>query len=305
MCMDKKQNRDFLEGKNFVISGIVFALIFAAVAAGQDANSSDANEGIGSIAAAGSADSSIQSITFKKDVSIRDALRFLAVKYQKNIVPSPKVSGNITVGGLYNVSFKEALDSILGYNFKYDEEGNFIRVYTAEEYKAIKEDKSRMTHKVFTLYYVSAADASKMLNPVKSQGGTINASSPAEKGISLGAGSVSGSGGSSVGGTVGGDTLTQYDTIVMFDFPENIAKAENVIKLIDVRPQQVLIEATILSATLTEGMELGVDWNLLNGVNLIGSSATGDLVSGDTVSRGHHCNISDTTNCQWYGRNSN
>jgi type II secretory pathway component GspD/PulD (secretin) len=56
--------------------------------------------------------------------------------------------------------------------------------------------------------------------------------------------------------------------------------------VIDVRPKQVLIEATILSALLTEGMELGVDWNLAAGVSLTGAAATGDLVSGGTISRG-------------------
>ncbi len=43
----------------------------------------------------------IQSISFKKDMSIRDALRFLALKYRKNIVPSEKVEGAITVTNLY------------------------------------------------------------------------------------------------------------------------------------------------------------------------------------------------------------
>ncbi|MCX5635716.1 MAG: hypothetical protein NTW55_07765, partial [Planctomycetota bacterium] len=83
----------------------------------------------------------IQSLTFKKETSIRDALRFLAAKYQKNIVPSSKVEGLITVTSLYEVTFEEALDAILGHNFRHDEQGNFIKIYTAEEYKKIKEDK--------------------------------------------------------------------------------------------------------------------------------------------------------------------
>ncbi|KKK72193.1 hypothetical protein LCGC14_2906360, partial [marine sediment metagenome] len=48
--------------------------------------------------------SSVQSITFKKDQAINDALRFLTLKYQRNIVPSPNIMGNITVTSLYNVT---------------------------------------------------------------------------------------------------------------------------------------------------------------------------------------------------------
>ena len=61
------------------------------------------------------------------------------------------------------------------------------------------------------------------------------------------------------------------DTIVVYDFPEKIAEAEKVIKTLDVKPKQVLIEATILSALLDEDSDFGIDWNLLNGERLTGS----------------------------------
>ena len=105
---------------------------------------------------------SIESLIFKKDTSIKDALRFLAAKYHKNIVPSPKVDGVITVTTLYDVTFEQALNVILGHTFRYEQDGNFIRVYTADEYVKIKQDPSRMTYRVFTLYYISAAEAIKL-----------------------------------------------------------------------------------------------------------------------------------------------
>jgi len=221
---------------------------------------------------------SIQSLSFKKDMSIRDALRFLSAKYQKNIVPSAGVDGVVTVTSLYDVTFEQALQAILGYGFKYDEDGNFIRIYTAEEYKRIKEDKQRMMHKVFTLYYVTAEEAAKLCRPVLSSSAIMQASSDAETGVSTGK--------DGVGSDTGGNSMALHDTIVIYDFPENIAKAEGLLASIDVRPQQVLIEATILSATLTDGMEFGIDWNLLGGVSLDGAAATQDYVTGDTVDRG-------------------
>lgn len=69
------------------------------------------------------------------------------------------------------------------------------------------------------------------------------------------------------------------DTIVVYDYPENIEKAQEIIKAIDVRPKQVLVEATILSVLLTEEMKLGVDLNLLAGVGLDGTSSTDQIGS--------------------------
>jgi type IV pilus assembly protein PilQ len=225
-----------------------------------------------------SADTTLRSVIFNKGASIKDALKFLAAKYHKNIVPSSKVDGAINVTNiedvltLHNVTFEEAMEAILGYSFKYDQDGDFVRVYTAEEYKTVKEDKWRMTHKVFTLYYINAAEAAKLIIPVLSGKGTVSCSTPSEKDIS--SSNASSGSGSSISSKGGGDTMALNDTIVIYDYPENIEKAADVIKALDIRPKQVLIEATILSATLTEGMNLGVDLNLLGGTALTGSTGT-------------------------------
>ena len=205
----------------------------------------------------------------EKCKSIRDALRVLGAMYKKNIVPSSNVDGPLAVTSLYDVTFEQALESVLGYGYKYDIEGNFIKVYTAEEYKKIKEDPDRMIYKVFTLYYISAAEAMELIKPVLSGAGSIQGSSPPETTVSTGE-SIS-------AGTGGGDTMALNDHIVIKDYPENIVEAEKMLKQLDVRPKQVLIEATILSATLTEGMELGVDLNFLAGVHLDGTSTTAEV----------------------------
>jgi type II secretory pathway component GspD/PulD (secretin) len=233
-----------------------------------------------------STDVKIPSISFKKDMRIQDALQFLAARYQKNIVPSSKVDGLVTVTNLYDVTFEQALNAILGHSFKYDQEGDFIRIYTADEFKKLKEDVDRMTYKVFTLYYITGEEAKKLLKPILSSVSKVESSSPAEKSISSGSGSGGGAsgGGGSGGGSIssggGGDSMALNDVIVVYDYPENLAKAEQVIKALDVRPKQVLVEATILSATLTEGMKFGVDWNLLAGVGLTGETTTTPYSSG-------------------------
>ena len=224
-----------------------------------------------------SEDMTLRSIIFNKGASIKDALKFLAAKYHKNIVPSSKVDGAINVTNiddvltLHNVTFEEAMEAILGYSFKYDQDGDFVRVYTTEEYKTVKEDKTRMTYKVFTLYYLTAAEAKKLVTPVLSSSSKIESTTAAATGVPVGQSITTASG--------AGDAMALNDAIVVLDYPENIAKAEKLLKELDVRPKQVLIEATILSATLNEETALGIDWSTLKGVTIgtianIGTGAT-------------------------------
>ena len=66
-----------------------------------------------------------------------------------------------------------------------------MRVYTADEYKKIKEDPTRMVYKVITLYYITAQEAMKLVQPVLSGGqlGESPATTAAQKSISGGEGS--------------------------------------------------------------------------------------------------------------------
>jgi type IV pilus assembly protein PilQ len=222
----------------------------------------------------------IQTIVFKQDTTIQQALRILGQRYQKNIVPSPKVDGVLSFTRLYDVTFDEAMEAILGPNLKYEQVGQLTKVYTKDEYKQIKEDTDRMVHKLFTLYYVTAQEAEKLIKPVLSTNAKVVASTAAEKEIAGGGSGGAGATGG-LGGGGGGDSPAQNDTIVVYDFPENIQKAEAVIEALDRRPKQVLVEATILSARLTEGMSLGVDLNLLSGANLETSETQGQIGTTD------------------------
>ncbi len=259
-------------GEKLFVWFIVFLAI--TVTATADVGTS-ADEPVESSAIAADVDS-IQTLTFQKDIRIQDALRVLAQRYQKNIVPSPKVEGALAFTRLFEVTFDEAISAILGVNLKYETDGRLIRVYTREEYKQIKTDEDRKEYKVFTLYYLTAAEAASLIKPVLSGSAVIQASTPAEADIS-----------SSISGSGGGNNLAIHDTIVVYDFPEKLASAEKVIEVLDVRPKQVLIEATILAATLTEGMELGVDLNFMAGFALDGTSSTvvtqESVVGGSTI----------------------
>jgi len=275
MYCDKNSNSK-IRKRLFVWSFVLVVIAAMAIGGiGQIPMNAAADEGIGPLGvevSTGEVVQPIQSISFKSDMSVRDALRFLGTKYRKNIVPSAKVDGQVTVGTLYDVTFEGALNAILGKRFKYEEKEGVIWVYDAEEYKKIKEDLERMIYKVFTLYYISAAEAQKLLTPVISGKGTIQGSSPAETILPTGE-SIS-------VGSAGGDTMALNDTIVVRDYPENIAEVQKLLAELDTRPRQVLVEATILSANLTEGMEFGIDWNTIDGVAVTKLNPDGLMTDG-------------------------
>jgi type IV pilus assembly protein PilQ len=263
MYCEKNSNSRFKIRKDLFVWCFVLVVI-AAIAVGGVGQGMVANADEGVVS-----EGEIQSISFKEDMTIRDALRFLGAKYHKNIVPSGKVTGQVTAGTLYDMTFESALNAVLGHGLKYEERDNVIWVYTADEFRSIMEDMDRMVYEVFTLYYMSAAEAQKLISPVLSGKGTIQGSSPAETIVPTGDSISRGSG--------GGDNMALNDTIVIRDYPENIAEAKKLLAELDIRPKQVLVEATILSATLTEGMEFGIDLNLMAGTHLVGSSATAEV----------------------------
>lgn len=192
----------------------------------------------------------IESISFNRDETILNALRVLSARFGKNIIPSDAVKGTIGFTRLRNVTFEQAMDAVLGGRFEYEEKQNLVEVFP-------KGDVSRMKHAVFALYYISAAEARKLIEPVLSDKGTVGVTTPAETGVPTGVSISSGTG--------GGDTMSLRDTIVVYDYAENIKKAQELIAAIDVRPIQVLVEATIMSATLTEDTQFGIDWQSLKG----------------------------------------
>jgi type II secretory pathway component GspD/PulD (secretin) len=261
-----------VKGRNFLLLCVIVITVTAAAAIGQtepnqtEPNRTADNEPVlldqadsgliidyqqRTVAEDSFLDQPVQCINFKKDMSVRDALRFLAAKYHRNIIPSGQVIGKLNVTSLYEVTFEEALDAILGSDYRYKTTGGFIRVYTAEEYEKLAKNIENMTSRVFELYYVNAAEVKALITPVMSQFGKIASTTPAALDTEAGQ---------------GGDKLSMRDTIVVYDFPERLDKVAEIIKEIDVKPQQILIEVTVLKATLTETTEFGIEWDKIGGI---------------------------------------
>jgi len=208
---------------------------------------------------------------------IRLALRLLGTQARRNIIATKEVTGTVTAD-LYGVTFDEAFEAILdssGYVF--EKKDTFIHVMTAKQ----KEDKiaagREMQTRVYRLSYVTAADAKVLIEPALSSSGKVALSPAASKGIAPDTTAA------------GGDAYASNDVLVALDYEENLDRIAEILAALDVRPRQVLIEATLLRATLTENNALGVDFNTLAGIDFqqLGSTSPGlQSVSTGTISDG-------------------
>ncbi len=203
-----------------------------------------------------------------------DVLRMLAEQSERNLIASKNVAGVVSAN-LYDVTLSEALDAMLKTNgLAAREEGRFVYVYTQEELAELEEANRRVETKAFRLYHTPPGMAARMIAPALSDAAIISVSDEADAGVASNAADA------------GGYAYSAGDVIVISDFAENLAEVERLLDEVDKRPQQVLVEATILAATLTEDNQLGVDFNLVGGVdfNAVNFLPGGQIFSGATDS---------------------
>jgi type II secretory pathway component GspD/PulD (secretin) len=125
-------------------------------------------------------------------------------------------------------------------------------------------------NRIFRLKYITAADASVLLKPMMSSNGAMALTPAAAGGIDTTA--------------TGGNSYSTDDTLVVSDYPGNLNEMTAALTQIDVRPKQVLIEATILNASLNDNNALGIDLLSVSGVDFssLTSAALTNNTSGST-----------------------
>jgi type IV pilus secretin PilQ/predicted competence protein len=189
------------------------------------------------------------------DEDLANVLEMLSIQSQKNIVASKSVSARVTAN-LYGVTFKEALDAILNVNgFGYVEDGNFIFVYTLDELKKIEASQRVKVTKVVQLNYLNAVDAAEFVKPLLSEGAQIKTNGKTATFPT--AGQV----------PIGGDDFANSATMVITDYEDHIGEIEALLRQLDTRPAQVLVEATVMQTTLTEDNAFGIDFSLIADMN--------------------------------------
>ncbi len=193
---------------------------------------------------------------------IVDFLKLLSAATKKNIIPSRQVRGPVEVN-LFDVTYKEALEAVLKANgYAYEEKGIFIYVYTEKEYFELTESSKRLESRIFHLNYIPAADVATIIAPVLSQNAKVTTSPDAGQATDS-----------------SGDTWASNSYVVVMDYPEQLEQVAVLIEEVDRRPAQVMVEATILVANLSDNNKFGVDFNVLGGLDFTSLSGQSQYVT--------------------------
>jgi type IV pilus secretin PilQ/predicted competence protein len=181
------------------------------------------------------------------NVDIQEAISALAMQREINIITAPIVSGEISVH-LYDVTLDEALNAIcLAGGYSFHRRGDLYYVSKPEEGEDPEVEKLQ-TH-VFKLKYVDLDQIEEILGSI-----------PGIRMLKL---------------------HKPTRTIVVEDYPANIAKIASVINQLDTMPKQVLIEAKILEIELTDDMTMGVDWDKILNNSRVATSFSRAIIPSD------------------------
>ena len=169
------------------------------------------------------------------DTDIREVLSALAISQEINVVAAPDVTGRVSIH-MNQAPLEKVIQSVAlsgGYGYQRIDD-----VYYIYKPKGEKDPQSQWLQlRTFKLKYLNTE---KIQDILKSLSGI--------RMIQLHEASK---------------------TIIVEDTQENIARAEALIRALDTKPQQVMIEAKIFEIRLADDMVLGVDWAaLIGGVRL-------------------------------------
>jgi len=230
-----------------------------------------------------------------RDLDIVDTLKFLAMKGGINIIAGKDVSGRVSLF-LKNVTVKDALDIILlANNLAYEKRGDILYVMTEAEYKLAHGANFKDTRKVkiFNLKYAKPDSVFKALDTLKSEigkiivdeeSGTVVIMDTPEKitqmeQIITDLDEVSSTKTFSLqyaraediqsilssrldAKKTGSVSIDKRDNqIIITALPERMKEAEEIIKGMDKKTKQVLLEAKILKVILSDKFDMGVDWS--------------------------------------------
>lgn len=216
---------------------------------------------------------------------LADALRMLSEPTKRNIILGPGAEGTVTAT-LYDATFDEALRAMLVANgLGYVTEGNFIYVHPIEEIEKMKSSTRKVVTRVFRLSYTRAAAVQALLDPMRSEHGSITTTPAAGVGL----------GGDNGPSDTEGDSVSSSDMIVITDYEDIVDHMAEVIRKVDTRPRQVLIEATILRATLNENNAMGIDFTVVGGIDFTSLNSTSPAAQSIATGQTPQAELGNTT----------
>ncbi|MFH1791529.1 MAG: secretin N-terminal domain-containing protein [Candidatus Omnitrophota bacterium] len=161
-----------------------------------------------------------------KDADIRAVLNYLSEVSGVDIVPAPDVTGAVTLK-LTDKPWQTALDLIVrNYGLAYEKEGDIIRVASIDSLRL-----EELTTEVVKLNYADAAEILDSVKDMLTERGRITADG-------------------------------RTNTVVITDVPANIYQVKQIMRELDRRTPQIMIEAKIIETELEKAENMGIDWNL-------------------------------------------
>jgi type IV pilus assembly protein PilQ len=175
------------------------------------------------------------------DADIRKVMQLLAEISDMNLILSEEVVGNITLR-LHDVPWDQALDLILEIKeLGTITQGNVVRVLPSKQIQAMETDRLRAKKTIEKLedtetriYEVSYKDTDTfedVIEDIMSEQGEVR-------------------------------TIDGSKKIMVNDIPSKLVEIQQLLQQLDEPVKQVMIEARIVEANTTEGLDLGINWGL-------------------------------------------
>ncbi|HAT73345.1 MAG TPA: hypothetical protein DCS63_11080 [Elusimicrobia bacterium] len=167
------------------------------------------------------------------EADVREVLSMLAAKAGINIIYSDDVSGTITIS-LSKVPFDEAFRTILNVKALAAQQAgdNILRIASPASFLA-EQKKAMQQTRVFFLSYSKAAEVKAQVDAVANAEGRTKASCNADD---------------------------NNNALIVTDSPMGIEVTSRLIKNLDRRPRQVVIEAKFVEMSLQDDYHLGIQW---------------------------------------------
>lgn len=250
-----------------------------------------------------------------KGVDILDVLKLLSQKSGLNFVAGRNVAGRVTIF-VSDVDVWQAFERIIDANdLAYERQGDIVTVMAARDYELIYGEKfqERKERLVLPLRYAKAVQVANALNQLKSAVGQVVADEASNTLVVSDVPARLQQMQEVLGkldrptrmqvyhlnytdaeqlkekvqdlltpiGTVTFDART--NTAIITDLTEVMDRIDQLVRAFDTPDGQVLIEAKIVKVTLTDDMDLGIDWQrVFAGIKTtLGSNF--DVISGDVI----------------------
>ncbi|MGH7822824.1 MAG: type IV pilus secretin PilQ [Candidatus Binatia bacterium] len=191
-----------------------------------------------------------------RNADIRDVIWAFAKEHELNVIIGEDVKGNVTLS-LRNVPIPTAFHSILdNAGLGYTQSGNILRVNTLETIKAKKAIEPLVTRIVTLNYFTSR------FGQMGISGGNVGGGSGGGEGDDLKQlqeslkAHLSGTDGSSI------TMIPRTNSLVITDIASNVDHLVQMVKQLDVRTPQVLIEAKIVEVDAGDSRDLGITTRL-------------------------------------------